>query len=105
MVRQIIDGTHFPNHDQGRGRDCAKSKTGSSFDLHGYRLRGRRGACGIRLDAPELFEKGMNALEGSNASRSAANAIDYFRRLSDLGFATAQVVLGYLYEPDAPSPQ
>lgn len=53
----------------------------------------------LGMDAPGLFEKGMNALEGSNASRSPANAIDYFRRSSDLGFAPAQVVLGYLYEP------
>lgn len=50
------------------------------------------------LDASALFEKGMNALEGSSATRGGANAIDYFRRSSDLGFAPAQVVLGYLYE-------
>jgi uncharacterized protein len=50
------------------------------------------------LDATALFEKGMNALEGSSATRSGANAIDYFHRSSDLGFAPAQVVLGYLYE-------
>jgi len=40
----------------------------------------------------------MNALEGSNASRSSLNAIDYFRRSADLGFAPAQVVLGYFYD-------
>jgi hypothetical protein len=40
----------------------------------------------------------MNALEGTSATGSGANAIDYFRRSSDLGFAPAQVVLGYLYE-------
>jgi len=50
------------------------------------------------LNAPELFEKGMNALEGSSATRSSANAVDYFRRSAELGFAPAQVVLGYLYE-------
>jgi len=50
------------------------------------------------LNAKELFEKGMNALEGSSATRSGQNAIDYFRRSSDLGFAPAQVALGYLYE-------
>jgi uncharacterized protein len=50
------------------------------------------------LDASAWFEKGMNALEGSSATGSGANAIDYFRRSSDLGFAPAQVVLGYLYE-------
>jgi uncharacterized protein len=50
------------------------------------------------LSAPELFEKGMNALEGSTASQSGGNAIDYFRRSAELGFAPAQTVLGYLYE-------
>jgi TPR repeat protein len=50
------------------------------------------------LNAKELFEKGMNALEGSTATRSGQNAIDYFHRSADLGFAPAQVALGYLYE-------
>lgn len=50
------------------------------------------------LDPSELFEKGMNALIGSSASRSGANAIEYFRRSAELGFAPAQVVLGYFYE-------
>ena len=49
-------------------------------------------------NAPGLFEKGMGALQGSNATRSSANAIDYFRRSAELGFAPAQVVLGYFYE-------
>jgi uncharacterized protein len=48
--------------------------------------------------ATELFGKGMNALVGSSATRSGANAIEYFRRSADLGYAPAQVVLGYLYE-------
>jgi uncharacterized protein len=47
---------------------------------------------------PILFEKAMNALAGSSASRSSANAIEYFRRSADLGFAPAQTALGYLYE-------
>jgi TPR repeat protein len=50
------------------------------------------------LDAPQLFEKGMNALAGSNATRSGANAIEYFHRSADLGYAPAEVVLGYFYE-------
>jgi len=49
-------------------------------------------------NAPDLFNRGMNALEGSSATRSIANAIDYLRRSADLGYAPAQVVLGYLYE-------
>jgi TPR repeat protein len=40
----------------------------------------------------------MNALTGSSASRSGANAIEYFRRSAELGFGPAQVVLGYFYE-------
>jgi TPR repeat protein len=49
-------------------------------------------------NAPELFGKGMNALVGSSATRSAANATEYFRRSAEMGYAPAQVVLGYLYE-------
>ncbi|HUO14830.1 MAG TPA: tetratricopeptide repeat protein [Verrucomicrobiae bacterium] len=48
--------------------------------------------------APDLFTKGMNALEGSSATRSAANAIEYFRQSAALGYAPAQTVLGYVYE-------
>ncbi len=40
----------------------------------------------------------MNALRGSSATRSLPNAVDYFRRSADLGFAPAQVVLGYFYD-------
>src|SRR5271157_3911513 len=50
------------------------------------------------IDASELFEKGMNALRGSSATQSTPNAIDYFRRSAELGFAPAQVVLGYFYD-------
>ena len=50
------------------------------------------------LNAPQLFDQGMNALMGSSVTRSDANAIEYFRRSADLGFAPAQVVLGYLFE-------
>ena len=48
--------------------------------------------------APELFSKGMNALVGSSATRSPANAIEYFRHSAEMGYAPAQVVMGYLYE-------
>jgi TPR repeat protein len=48
--------------------------------------------------APELFEKGMNALVGSSVTRSDLNAIEYFHRSAEIGFAPAQVVLGYLFE-------
>lgn len=49
-------------------------------------------------DPSALFDKGMNALVGSGATRSRANAFEYFRRSSEMGFAPAQVALGYLYE-------
>ena len=50
------------------------------------------------LEPSALFDKGMNALTGSSASRSGANAIEYFHRSAELGFAPAEVVLGYLHE-------
>ena len=56
------------------------------------------------LNARELYEQGMNALEGSNASHSGANAIEFFHRSADLGFAPAQVVLGYFYETGRNTP-
>jgi TPR repeat protein len=56
------------------------------------------GAQTAGLDAPQLFDKGMNALTGSNATRNGANAIEYFHRSADLGYLPAESVLGYLYE-------
>jgi TPR repeat protein len=48
--------------------------------------------------ASDLFENAMNALVGSSDTRSGPNAIEYFRRSAEMGYAPAQVVLGYLYE-------
>jgi len=56
------------------------------------------------LDAHQLYEQGMNALEGSNTTRSGSDAIEYFHRSADLGFAPAQVVLGYFYETGRNTP-
>jgi TPR repeat protein len=53
---------------------------------------------GPGLNAPQLFDKGMNALMGSGVTRSDLNAIEYFHRSAELGFAPAQVVLGSLFE-------
>ena len=50
------------------------------------------------LNAPQLFDKGMNALMGSGVTRSDLDAIEYFHRSAELGFAPSQVVLGYLLE-------
>jgi TPR repeat protein len=52
----------------------------------------------VGLDAPRLFEKGMNALTGLGESHNDRDAADFFRRSADLGYAPAQVVLGYFYE-------
>jgi len=40
----------------------------------------------------------MNALGGSSTSQSGAEAIEYFRRSAELGYAPAEVALGYFYE-------
>ena len=52
----------------------------------------------LGLNATQLFDKGMNALLGSGVSRNDVTALDSFHRSADLGYAPAQVVLGYLYE-------
>jgi uncharacterized protein len=56
------------------------------------------------LNAPQLFDQGMNALMGSSVTRSDANAMEYFHRAADQGFAPAQVVLGYLFETGRGTP-
>jgi TPR repeat protein len=52
----------------------------------------------LGLNAPQLYEKGMNSLLGVGVSRNDLNAVDFFRRSSDLGYPQTQVVLGYFYE-------
>ncbi len=52
----------------------------------------------LGLNAPVLFDRGMNALLGPGASRSDLIALDSLHRSADLGYAPAQTVLGYLYE-------
>jgi TPR repeat protein len=56
-------------------------------------------------DAPQLFEKGMAALAGSQYSQSGANAIEFLRHSADLGYSPAQVVLGYFYETGTFTPK
>jgi TPR repeat protein len=56
-------------------------------------------------DAPQLFEKGMNALTGSPTTQSGADAIEFIRRSADLGYSPAQVVLGYFYETGTFTPK
>ena len=50
------------------------------------------------LNAPQLYEKGMNSLIRVGVNRNDLNAVDYIRRSAELGYAPAQVVLGYFYD-------
>jgi TPR repeat protein len=49
-------------------------------------------------DGPGLFEKGMNGIRGSSVNRNDRDTVEYFRRSAELGYAPAQVALGYIYE-------
>ncbi|MBS1853395.1 MAG: sel1 repeat family protein [Acidobacteria bacterium] len=52
-----------------------------------------------QLSPPQLYEKGMNSLMGAGgATHSEHDALEYFRRSADLGYAPAQVAMGYFYE-------
>jgi TPR repeat protein len=52
----------------------------------------------LGTNAPRLFDQGMDALAGIGVTTSDVNAIDYFHRAADLGYAPAQTVMGYFYE-------
>ena len=52
----------------------------------------------LGMNAPRLFDQGMDALAGVGISQNDLNAIDYFHRSADLGYAPAQVVMGYFYD-------
>jgi TPR repeat protein len=52
----------------------------------------------LGLNAPQLYEKGMNSLMGVGVSRNDLNAVDYLRRSAELGYPPAQVRLGYFYD-------
>ena len=51
--------------------------------------------------AIDLYEKGMNALSGSSTSRSVLDAASYMRQSAELGYAPAQVMMGYLSKTGA----
>jgi len=59
----------------------------------------------LGVNAPQLYEKGMSSLMGVSISRNALNAVDYLRRSAELGYAPAQVVLGYFYDTGSLVPQ
>jgi hypothetical protein len=50
------------------------------------------------LNAPRLFELGMDALTGVGPGRDTVAAMDYFRKSADLGYPLAEIALGYYYE-------
>lgn len=52
----------------------------------------------LGLNAPQLYEKGLNNLMGIGVSRNDLNAVDYLRRSAELGYPPAQVALGYFYD-------
>jgi TPR repeat protein len=59
----------------------------------------------LGLNAPQLYEKGMNSLMGTGLSRNDLNAVDYLRRSAELGYPPAQVALGYFYDTGSIVPQ
>jgi hypothetical protein len=52
----------------------------------------------LGMNAPRLFDQGMDALMGIGVGTSDVSAIDYFHRSADLSYAPAQTVMGYFYE-------
>ena len=55
--------------------------------------------CFAQNNSPEaLYQRGMDAISGAGPSRNDLQALDYFRRSAELGYAPAQVALGYLYD-------
>lgn len=52
----------------------------------------------LGTNAPRIFDQGMDVLMGIGVTTSDLNAIDYFHRSADLGYAPAQTVMGYIYE-------
>jgi TPR repeat protein len=52
----------------------------------------------LGLNAPQLYDKGMNSLMGAGVSRNDLNAVDDLRRSAELGYPPAQVALGYFYD-------
>ncbi len=61
-------------------------------------LAGLAAAQENKIDAPRLYETGMNALTGVGPSHNNQTALESLRRSADLGYPAAQVALGYIYE-------
>src|ERR1700751_5930455 len=52
----------------------------------------------LAMNAPRLFEIGLNSLTSFAPSHNEADALDYFHRSADLGYAPAQVMMGSFYD-------
>ena len=50
------------------------------------------------LNAPRLFEQGMDAFNAIGPDRNPTAALDFLKRSADLGYPPAQTTMGYLYE-------
>jgi len=61
-------------------------------------------ASGQQVSPEQLFERGMDALSGAGPSRNDTEAFDLFHRSAELGYAPAQVVLGYFYDTGTLTP-
>lgn len=48
--------------------------------------------------AQSLYEQGRNALTGTGVNRNDILGVDYMRRSADMGYAPAQVAMGYFYD-------
>lgn len=46
----------------------------------------------------QMYERGMNLISGAGVNRNEVEAVSYFRRSAEAGYAPAQTVMGYLYE-------
>ena len=49
-------------------------------------------------NSQQLFDRGMNALKGTGVSHNTMTAVELIRRSAELGYAPAQVTLGYFYD-------
>lgn len=56
------------------------------------------GAAQNNLNAPRLFELGMDSLTAIGPDRNPTAAFDYLKRSADLGYPPAQTTMGYFYE-------
>lgn len=52
----------------------------------------------MSMNAPQLYEKGLNDMAGIGESRNEQGAKEFFLRSANLSYAPAQVMMGYFYE-------